>query len=156
MNPSTKNRLMKPSHLSFYLLGLFFFIEVCKVGAQINYDHFIRSGQGELQKENYLGAIKDFNTAIFSHHKGFEAFFLRGIAKFSLGDYSGATDDFTTTVDIHPLYARAYLYRGISFDQLGDYPHAIRDFNKALEIDPFNADFFLARGDTKMHLHNFT
>ncbi len=141
-----------------YILMVFI---LCIVGsplvsnAQINYQHFLRTGQYELQKENYLLAINNFNTAIYSKPDGFEAYFLRGIAKFSLGDFQGASNDFTKTIDIHPLYTRAYHYRGISRDRIYDYAHAISDFDKALEIDPFNPDVFLARGDTKMHVRDF-
>lgn len=125
------------------------------VSGQINYDHFIRAGQIDLQKEDYLSAVKNFNTAIYSKPDGFEAYFLRGIAKFSLGDFQGAQNDFTKTIKMHPLYVRAYHYRGIALDRMYDYPHAISDFDKALEIDPFNPDVFMARGDTKLHLHDF-
>ncbi len=137
----------------FSLLGLLFIYNLSF--SQINYQHFIFKGQTELQKEKYIDAIRSLNTAIISKNDAFEAYFLRGIAKFSLGDYQGAVNDFTKTVKLHPLYVRAYQYRGISYDRLLDYAHAIRDYNKSLEIDPFNPDIFLARGDTKMHVHDF-
>lgn len=132
----------------------FFFISV-SLRSQINYNHFITKGQTELQQEKYVDAIKSLNTAVLSKKDAFEAYFLRGIAKFSLGDYRGAVTDFTKTVKLHPLYSRAYQYRGISYDRLLDYAHAISDYDKALEIDPFNHEIFLARGDTKMHLHDY-
>jgi len=123
--------------------------------SQVNYDHFIQLGQMELQKSNYLEAINNFNTAIYSKKEGFEAYFLRGIAKFSLGDFQGAINDFSKTISLHPLYVRAYHYRGISRDRMYDYALAISDFDKALKIDPFNPELFLARGDTKLHLNDY-
>jgi tetratricopeptide (TPR) repeat protein len=123
--------------------------------SQIKYQHFLFAGQNDLQKERYIDAIKKFNTAIYSKPDAFEAYFLRGIAKFSLGDFQGAINDFSTTISFHPLYVRAYHYRGISRDRENDFAHAISDFNKALEIDPFNPDVYMARGDTKMHLHDY-
>jgi len=122
---------------------------------QVNYEHFLHAGQIDLQKEDYLSAVKNFNTAIYSKADGFEAYFLRGIAKFSLGDFQGAKNDFSETIRMHPLYVRAYHYRGISLDRMYDFPHAINDFDKALEIDPFNPQVFMARGDTKLHLHDY-
>lgn len=122
---------------------------------QINYQHFLFAGQNDLHKEEYLAAINKFNIAISSKKNGFEAYFLRGIAKFSLGDFQGAINDFSKTISIHTLYVRAYHYRGISRDRIYDYAHAISDFDKALEIDPFNPEVYLARGDTKMHLNDF-
>ena len=132
------------------MLLLFLAISVSSK-SQVNYDHFLRLGQMELQKSNFLQAINSFNTAIYSKKDGFEAYFLRGIAKFSLGDFQGALNDFSKTISLHPLYVRAYHYRGISRDRMYDYAHAISDFDKALEIDPFNPEVYLARGDTKLH-----
>ncbi|MCP4909872.1 MAG: tetratricopeptide repeat protein [Bacteroidetes bacterium] len=140
--------------LRFLILLTFFLISI-SLSSQINYNHFISKGQTELQQEKYVAAIKSLNTAVRSKKDAFEAYFLRGIAKFSLGDYRGAVADFTKTVKLHPLYSRAYQYRGISYDRLLDYAHAISDYDKALEIDPFNHEIFLARGDTKMHLHDY-
>jgi tetratricopeptide (TPR) repeat protein len=125
------------------------------ISAQINYDHFLFAGQRDLHEEKYLDAITKFNIALSAKQDGFEAYFLRGIAKFSLGDFQGAINDFSKTISIHPLYVRAYHYRGISRDRVYDYAHAISDFDKALEIDPFNPEVYLARGDTKMHLNDF-
>ncbi len=134
------------------VLVLFFSLHV---SGQINYEHFLRAGQLDLQKEDYLSAVKKFNIAISSRPDGFEAYFLRGIAKFSLGDFHGARNDFSKTIGMHPLYVRAYLYRGISNERLYDYPHAISDFDKALELDPFNPEVFISRGDTKLQIQDF-
>lgn len=123
--------------------------------AQVKYKHFLYAGQNNLQKEEYLAAITKFNTAIASKPDAFEAYFLRGIAKFSLGDFQGAINDFSKTISIHPLYVRAYHYRGISRDREKDFAHAISDFDKALDIDPFNPDLYMSRGDTKMHLNDY-
>ena len=113
-----------------FTVVLFFTLDV---SAQINYEHFIRAGRMDLQKEDYISAVKNFNTAIYSRSDGFEAYFLRGIAKFSLGDFQGAKNDFTKTISMHPLYVRAYHYRGISLDRMYDFPHAISDFDKAVK-----------------------
>lgn len=142
-------------NLKITILLSIVFLTGLSVNAQINYHHFLVKGQNEIQKNKYVDAIHSLNTALKSKSDGFEALFLRGIAKFSLSDYRGAVNDFTKTVNLHPLYARAYQYRGISYDRLLDYAHAIHDYNKALDIDPFNPDVFLARGDTKMHLRDF-
>jgi len=123
--------------------------------AQVKYDYFLRDGNGEIIQRHYVEAIKKLNIAIAAKKNGFEAYFFRGIAKFSLGDYQGAVNDFSKTLEIHNLYTRAYFYRGICRDRLYDYVHALNDYNKALEIDPFNPEVFMARGDTRIHLHDF-
>ncbi|NOY49469.1 MAG: tetratricopeptide repeat protein [Chlorobi bacterium] len=123
--------------------------------SQVNYRYFLSQGNVELSKDNYVGAIKSLNIALSTKKDGFEAYFLRGIAKYSLGDFKGAEMDFSSTLRIHPLYVRAYYFRGIARDRLYEYAHAISDFNRALEIDPFNPEVFMARGDTKMHIKDF-
>ena len=142
------------SVFSWIMLILLLFMAV-PAFTQINYEHFLYAGQRDLNKNEYLDAIKKFNIALSSKRDGFEAYFLRGIAKFSLGDFQGAINDFSKTISIHPLYVRAYHYHGISCDRVYDYAHAISDFDKALEIDPFNPEVYMARGDTKMHLNDF-
>lgn len=146
---------MNTSLTLFRILTFFILLYSLPAFSQVNYDHFLFNGQMDLQKENYTAAIKKFNVAIYSKPDGFQAYFLRGIAKFSLGDFKGAINDFNKTISIHPLYVRAYHYRGISHDRLYNYSHAFSDYNKSLELDPFNPDVFIARGDTKMHLHDY-
>ena len=51
-------------------------------------------GQRQLQADEYLDAIRSFNIAVASKDDGFAAYFLRGIAKYSLGDYRGAVKRF--------------------------------------------------------------
>ena len=103
---------------------------------QINYQHFLNLGRMKIQKDDFIGSVNDLNIALNSNNKGFEAYFLRGVAKFNLGDYKGAEMDFSSTISLHPLYVRAYFFRGISRDRLYEYSHALRDFDYALEIDP--------------------
>jgi len=145
---------LKPVFLRVLILFLLL-LSISAIG-QVKYQHFLFAGQRDLQDEKYLAAITKFNTAIASQSDAFEAYFLRGIAKFSLGDFQGAINDFSQTISIHPLYVRAYHYRGISRDREKDFAHAISDFDKALEIDPFNPDIYVSRGDTKMHLNDYT
>lgn len=112
-------------------------------------------GRIDLSEEDYSDAIQNFNMAIIAKPNDFEAYFLRGIAKYSLSDYNGAVDDFSTTLKIHPLYVRAYHYRGVSNDHLGNYADAKADFNKAIKLDPFDSELHIALGSTKLHLNEF-
>ena len=113
-------------------------------------------GKLELSKENYSEAIKNFNIAIIAKPNDFEAYFLRGISKYSLGDFDGAVEDFTRTLEIHPLYVRAYHYRGVANDRLSNYADAMADYRKAIGLDPFSEDLHIASGSTLMHLNDYT
>lgn len=125
------------------------------VQGQVNYRHFILAGRIDLSEERFFESISNFNTAIRYDADNFEAYFLRGVAKFNLNDYQGALDDFSRTLEIHPLYVRAYHYRGITHDRMSNYFDARADFKRALEIDPYNADLHIANGATSMHLNAF-
>ena len=112
-------------------------------------------GKLELSKENYSEAIKNFNIAIIAKPNDFEAYFLRGISKYSLGDYNGAVDDFTSTLEIHPLYVRAYHYRGVANDRLSNFADAMADYKHAIGLDPFSEELHIASGSTLMHLNDY-
>ncbi|MDA3942656.1 MAG: tetratricopeptide repeat protein [Bacteroidetes bacterium] len=123
--------------------------------AQVNYRHFVLAGRIDLSEERFFESIRNFNTALRYNGDNFEAYFLRGVAKFNLSDYQGALDDFSKTLEIHPLYVRAWHYRGITHDRMSNYFDAKADFARALEIDPYNADLHIANGATSMHLNEF-
>ncbi len=136
-------------------LYLVFLILGYTAHCQVNARHFMLAGRIDLSEERYVDAIRNFNTALSTQEDNFEAYFLRGVAKFSLGDFQGAIDDFTTTLRIHPLYARAWHYRGIANDRISNYHNALADFDHAMQIDPYNADLHVAGGATRMHLNQF-
>jgi tetratricopeptide (TPR) repeat protein len=100
----------------FTVFTLLVLIVLPAVG-QVNYDYFLRAANNDLVRERYTEAVKKLNTAIAYNPDGFEAFFLRGVAKYSLGDFEGAASDFSKTLFIHRLYTRAYFYRGICYER---------------------------------------
>lgn len=154
---TNKKHLKKPISVKsiFYLTALFLVFITTVVQGQINYRHFILAGRIDLSEERFFESIHNFNTAIRYDPDNFEAYFLRGVAKFNLSDYQGALDDFTRTLEIHPLYVRAWHYRGITHDRMSNYFDAKADFARALEIDPYSADLHVASGATSMHLNAF-
>lgn len=142
--------MMKKTLLIIILLSMAF-----AASSQINHKHYILMGRIDLSKDQYVDAIRNLNVAITAKPEDFEAYFLRGIAKYSLGDFDGAVNDFTKTLEIHPLYVRAYHYRGLAHDRLSDYADAEKDYAMAVSLDPFSLDLHLAIGSTKMHLNQF-
>ncbi|MDY0077399.1 MAG: tetratricopeptide repeat protein [Bacteroidales bacterium] len=138
-----------------FLAALFLVLISSVLQAQVNYRHFILAGRIDLSEERFFESIRNFNTAIRYDSDNFEAYFLRGVAKFNLSDYQGALADFSRTLEIHPLYVRAWHYRGITHDRMSNYFDAKADFARALEIDPYSADLHIASGATSMHLNAF-
>jgi tetratricopeptide (TPR) repeat protein len=141
------------SSIRHIILLILLVISGTAIKAQVNHRHFVFAGRVSLSEDRFVEAVRSFNTAIQTKPDHFEAWFLRGIAKYNLGDFRGAAEDFSETIRLHPLYARAYHYRGIVNDRLSNYFDAKADFTRAMEIDPYNADLYVAFGATRMQLN---
>ena len=141
----------------YYRIVLLFFLvfTFSNIFSQVNYRYFLISANDDISNKKYVDAVTKLNTALKYNPDGFEAYFLRGVAKYNLGDYSGAVSDFTNTVNIHSLYIRAYFYRGVCYEKLKDYYKAIADFDKAISLDPYTAAFYMGRGDTKLDVSDY-
>jgi tetratricopeptide (TPR) repeat protein len=123
--------------------------------AQVNTDYFMNVGKNELSQGNNAEAINKFNTVVRFDKNNFEAYFLRGIAKYQLGDLYGAESDFTKTLELHPLFVYAWHYRGLVRDNLQDYYKALQDLDKAISIEPYDADLLVGRGTVKIHMGSY-
>ena len=80
--------LLLPSALSF---------------SQVNFEYFLAVGRYKLRDGNYVEAIKSLNTAIMVDKNSYDAYFYRGLAKYSLSDYAGAKDDLDRALTIQPM-----------------------------------------------------
>lgn len=118
--------------------------------AQYNKRYIAWASRNMLASDNYDEAIDILNVLIRSDKESYEAYFLRGYAKFGLGDLLGALQDFTTSLEINPVYTEAYHYRGIVFAELGNYKDAVEDFTSAIELRPDIAGSYYSRGVTHM------
>ena len=78
------------------------------VQAQLKIDYFMKNGKSAVVSRDYALAIEYFNTIINIHDDLYEAFFLRGVAKFYLEDFIGAESDFDKAIKIKPYYPDAY------------------------------------------------
>jgi tetratricopeptide (TPR) repeat protein len=57
-------------------------------------------------------AIADYTKAIEFNPQFADAYFNRGLAKYSLGDKNGSIADWTKAIEVNPQYAEAYYNRG--------------------------------------------
>ncbi len=78
------------------------------------------SGEESLQQEDYIGAIKDFSSAIKLDPDYEEAFLLRGKVKDKLEDYQGAIKDFSSAIELNPDYEEAFLLREKAKEKMKD------------------------------------
>jgi len=146
--------MLKAKGKIIVLLFLFFSFSPC-LFAQVNTEYFMTVGRNELSSGNNAEAINKFNTVVRFDKDNFEAYFLRGIAKYQLRDLIGAESDFTKALELHPLYVYAWHYRGLVRDNLQDYYKALKDLDRAIKLEPFNAELLVSRGTIKIHMGSY-
>ena len=75
-----------------------------------------------------------------------EAFYNRGIARFSKGDREGALKDYNEAIRLKPDYAEAFANRGVARSKVGDKEGELRDYDEAIRLKPDFAGVFKNRG----------
>ncbi len=121
-----------------------------RVDAQYNRNYIYWMGQQKMVSNDYHDAIDILNMLIRHDSKDFDAYFLRGIAKYNLDDLLGADADFSKAVELNPVYTGAYYYRAITRSRLGNYDDALNDFQQAIELRPDLPDPYYSRGVTRL------
>jgi tetratricopeptide (TPR) repeat protein len=106
-------------------------------------------GIAKLQKDDWDGAIADFNRALRFDPKLAQAYDNRGLAKTEKGDLEGAITDFNRVLQLNPKNGIAYNNRGNAKAHKGDFDGAIADFNRALQLNPKLAKAYYNRGNAK-------
>ena len=118
--------------------------------AQYNRSYIYWVGQQCMINNDYREAIDVLNVLLRHDEKDFDAFFLRGIAKYNLDDLLGADADFSSAVTLNPVFTGAFYYRAITRTRLGNYDDALNDFQQAIELRPDLPDPYYSRGVTRL------
>ena len=118
--------------------------------AQYNRNYIYWVGQQCMVDNNYREAIDVLNVLLRHDDKDFDAYFLRGIAKYNMDDLLGADADFSLAVELNPVFTGAYYYRAITRSRLGNYDDALNDFEQAIELRPDLPDPYYSRGITRL------
>ena len=118
--------------------------------AQYNRNYIYWVGQQCMIENNYREAIDILNVLLRHDSKDFDAYFLRGIAKYNMDDLLGADSDFSQAITLNPVFTGAYYYRAITRSRLGNYDDALGDFRQTIELRPDLADPYYSRGVTRL------
>ena len=121
-----------------------------RVSAQYNRNYIYWMGQQCMVRNDYHEAIEILNVLLRHDERDFDAYFLRGIAKYNMDDLLGADADFTRAVELNPVFTGAYYYRAITRSRLGNYDDALSDFRQAIELRPDLPDPYYSRGVTRL------
>lgn len=116
---------------------------------------YLTLGKQELWNENYMEAINYFTYYINDHPNLYEAYYLRGLAKYNLGDMVGAEYDFTRAISCLPEFPRLYMVRGVVRSENFRFRKAMDDFNKAIELDSLYTDGYFYRSFNHINLGNY-
>lgn len=103
-------------------------------------------GTNKAERENYLGAIKEFNQVLRLNPNYAIAYYKRGACRYNLGDKQGAIEDYNQALKIEPQLAKAYCNRSLARYTLGDKQGALNDCNQALQINPNEPQAYYNRG----------
>jgi tetratricopeptide (TPR) repeat protein len=109
-------------------------------------EDYLATGLQKERKNDYLGALAEYDRAIELNPRYADAYVGRGFAKYKLGERSSAITDFSTAITLNPKSARAYHNRGTMYLEFKDWEYAIRDFDQAIAIDPNYAEAYIGRG----------
>ena len=116
--------------------------------AQYNRNYIYWIGQQSMINNKYREAIDVLNVLLHHDSKDFDAYFLRGIAKYNMDDLLGADSDFSLAISLNPVFTGAYYYRAITRSLLGNYDDALNDFRQAIELRPDLSAPYYSRGVT--------
>ena len=118
--------------------------------AQYNRNYFYWMGQQSMVNNDYREAIDILNVLLRHDERDFDAYFLRGIAKYNMDDLLGADSDFSLAIELNPVFTGAYYYRAITRTRLGNYDDALGDYQQAIELRPDLPDPYYSRGVARL------
>jgi len=107
---------------------------------------YFEDGKTKFEKQDWDGAIVDYNQVLAMDPKQIVAYSNRGMARASKGDLEGAIADFSQAISLDPKLAEAYFNRGIAKTTQKDLDGAVADFSQAITLDPKMAAAFYKRG----------
>jgi tetratricopeptide (TPR) repeat protein len=112
---------------------------------------YLKSGTQKFYRQDYRGALADFNLAIQTDPNFVEAYNYRGNLKQNrLKDDRGALADFNRAIQLAPNYALLHRNRGVlKFTRLEDFQGSLADLNRAIQLDPNYAEAYGQRGGLK-------
>lgn len=125
------------------------------LSAQLNKQYFYYVGRSFLIDNRYKEAIETLNVLLRVDSEAYEAFFLRGIAKYNLDDLLGAEQDFSKAIELNPVFTTAFQYRAITRSRLGNYDDALHDFQEAVDLRPDLPGPYYSRGVTYLLSQQF-
>lgn len=116
---------------------------------KLNSIDIVRSGNEKFQKNDFVGAISDYNRAIDIYPKAFYAHHNIAIVKTTLKDYQEALKEYDIAIEIEPNYPLAYTNRAKLKIEMGDVEGGMSDLNQCIALNPSYENAYYNRGVLK-------
>jgi len=98
------------------------------------------------QKNDLIGALADYNTAIELDPEYAGTYYNRGLLHEMQEEFGSAIADYSSVIRLNPKHAEAYNNRGGLRNRQGDSSGALKDFNTAIRLAPFSSEAYANRG----------
>ena len=119
--------------------------ELARTADQVAHAYYQR-GMALIDKQDYEGALNDFNMTMRINPKEPRAYLGRGATNLKKGDVKQAVADLDEAIKLAPGLAFAYFERGTAYHAVDDFQHAIADYGEAIKLDPKDPIAFINRG----------
>jgi len=115
---------------------------------------YIESGLLKTDKQDFKGAIKEFDKALKSDNLNKEAYYYRGNCELNLGDFKSALKDLNKAIELDPNYISAYYDKAAVFASQQNYSEALPNLDKVIELDNAFPDALTLRGQMRYSTGN--
>ena len=128
---------------------------ICSITAfgQTSQEH-LQNGITKHKRQDFKGAIKDYDKAIKEDKSNKDAYFNRGTCELALNDFKSAMADFDKTIELDPKFVKAYYSRASVFVSQEKYTEALPDLDKTVELDPTTPNALTLRGQIRAQTGN--
>lgn len=117
-------------------------------------DSYFNRGNSKYSLQDYIGAKKDFESALKLDPQFIDAKYNLACTKYFLEDYLGSIIDLSKIIDATSTESRVYTQRANALLELKKYKLALQDFSLAILISP-NADTYYNRGLTHLNINYY-
>lgn len=123
--------------------------------SQYNVDRLMSSGEIALHYEDYVLSVQYFNRAISQKPFLYQAWLLRGAAKFYLDDFVGAEQDASEAIKLNPYIDDIFDLRAITRIRQEKYKDAVDDYTHAININQNNRNYWFNRAVCLMSMNEY-
>lgn len=115
---------------------------------------YLQTGIEKHKRQDFKGAIKDYDKAISLDKNLKDAFFNRGTCQLALKDFKSAMKDFDKTIELDPKFVEAYYSRASVYVSQEKYIESLPDLDKTIELDATTPNALTLRGQIRAQTGN--